>query len=467
MADLKAIPGGRQTLTRGNWNPSDESGAPEMFPGLVGRLVEISEAHTEAAAAAIAAQFVVLFGNAVGHGPYFSVGETRHHLNENLLVVGASAVSRKGDGYQVARAPFKIGEPEWEKFRVKGGLSTGEGLIHHVRDRRSGLNKNGVEEIVDEGVADKRLMVVESEFANMLKVAAREGNTLTGVCRLAWDGNEVLSNLSKGAAEQASEAHVSVIGHSTPEDLTQYLSATDVANGFGNRFLILATRRARSIPNPAGIPGKQLSELGRELRGLLERGRVVKEMQRSPEAAELWNGLYEELTTPPPGLLGTLLARGAPHVTRLSAIYALLDGSPGQIEVEHVASALAFWEVVAESTRHIFGDRTGNFTADRIREHMAPDEELTLSQIRERLFANKIPGERLRAAIDLLEQLGEFAMCMEREKRETKGRPREVLRRLTPVEVRRNRRANGVDQVGGLHTPFSTFSTFSSHPVDS
>lgn len=433
-------------------------GAPEMFPGIVGDLVNLSAPHTEAAPTAIAGQLIVLFGNAVGHGPFVSVGETQHYLNENMLVVGPSAAGRKGDGYQVAIAPFRIGDADWAKCRVKGGLASGEGLIHHVRDRRSGMKRDGTLEIVDEGVTDKRLMVVESEFANLLKVASRNGNTLTGVVRQAWDGNGVLSNLSKNSAEEATGAHISIIGHTTPEDLCQYLSTTDAANGFGNRFLLLATRRARSIPNPTSIPKDPLAELGRKLTRLLERGRLVREVKRSPEAAELWAEVYDELTSPPPGLLGALVARGAAHVTRLSAIYALLGGSTGLIEIEHVCSALALWDAVSESTEFVFRGRTGNNTADRIREFMAPGDELTVSQLREEVFRGKIPAAPLREACELLVKLGEFIFG---KKKTTEGRPPEVLRRLTPEETRNKRRSSG-DGVGQVDSKdFSGFSPFS------
>jgi len=292
--------------------------------------------------------------------------------------------------------------------------------------------KNGVQEVQDEGVADKRLMVVETEFANVLKVSNRDGNTLSGVIRQAYDGNGVLSNLSKNSAEQATEAHVSIIGHTTPEDLRRFLSTTDAANGFGNRFMFLATERARIIPSPRRIPEDALAELGQEVRRLLNRGRKVEEMTRTPGADELWSALYEELTSPPPGLLGDLLARGAAHVTRLSAIYALLGGSSGLIQEEHVVSALAFWEMASASVEIVFRGRTGNDAADRIREAMSPGDEFTFTEIREEVFNGRISSARLQAATELLVGLGEFEIL---KMESTGGRPPKVLRRLTHEET--------------------------------
>ena len=38
---------------------------------------------------------------------------------------------------------------------------------------------------------DKRLLVVEPEFANVLKQTERQGNTLSVVLRQAWDGKSL------------------------------------------------------------------------------------------------------------------------------------------------------------------------------------------------------------------------------------------------------------------------------------
>ena len=62
---------------------------------------------------------------------------------------------------------------------------TGHLKMYHpaVRDDSQGKNN----EIV-EGVRDKRLLVFEGEFAQVLRVMRRDGNTLSGILRNAWDG---------------------------------------------------------------------------------------------------------------------------------------------------------------------------------------------------------------------------------------------------------------------------------------
>ena len=60
-----------------------------------------------------------------------------------------------------------------------GGLRSGEALIDAVRDARIKTNEKGEPEILDEGVADKRLLVVEEELASMLRLMQREARALS------------------------------------------------------------------------------------------------------------------------------------------------------------------------------------------------------------------------------------------------------------------------------------------------
>ena len=61
-------------------------------------------------------------------------------------------------------------------------------------------------------------MVVESEFASILKQTQRTGNTLSVILRNAWDG-ATLRSLTKNSPLKATAPHVSVVGHCTIEEL--------------------------------------------------------------------------------------------------------------------------------------------------------------------------------------------------------------------------------------------------------
>src|SRR5262249_39795732 len=93
-----------------------------MFPGLLGELVEASVEATEADAACVGAQFLVALGAVLGRGPHVLVGETRHALNEFLLVVGPTSSGAKGDGANVALMPLLDAAHPWYP---RSGLSSG------------------------------------------------------------------------------------------------------------------------------------------------------------------------------------------------------------------------------------------------------------------------------------------------------------------------------------------------------
>jgi hypothetical protein len=88
------------------------------------------------------------------------------------------------------------------------------------------------------GVEDKRLMVVEPEFASVLSVSGREGSTLSEVLRNAWDSGDI-QTLTKNNPIRTTGAHISVIGHITETELKKKLGDNAIFNGFVNRFLVV------------------------------------------------------------------------------------------------------------------------------------------------------------------------------------------------------------------------------------
>src|SRR5262249_31932990 len=155
---------------------------------------------------------------------------------------------------------------------------SGEGLIWVVRDpieekkeiKVKGRHTGDYETVVvDFGIADKRLFVIEAEFANVLKVMAREGNTLSPVIRSAWDSGN-LRTITKNSPAMATDAHISIIGHITRAELARLLTQTESANGFGNRFLWPAVKRSKYLPEGGAINTIKFNDLLDRLRVAIE-----------------------------------------------------------------------------------------------------------------------------------------------------------------------------------------------------
>jgi hypothetical protein len=108
--------------------------AREAYYGLVGLIVEAIAPHTESDPAALLTQLLVLFGNAIGRGPHFTVESDRHALNLYLVLVGGTSKGRKGTAVGHVKRLFERCDPQWADSCVTSGLSSGEGLIWAVRD---------------------------------------------------------------------------------------------------------------------------------------------------------------------------------------------------------------------------------------------------------------------------------------------------------------------------------------------
>jgi hypothetical protein len=186
----------------------------EMFSSPLDELVNAVDERTEAHPVAVAVHYLISFGNAVGNGPHFYVAETRHAVNEFALIVGPTSTARKGDARHLGLFALDVADSLWAADRIRSGLSSGEGVIYHVRNAVHGIDpKTGKQIVVDAGVTDKRLLILETEFSQPLKMFRRDGNVLSDVLRNAWDGAEVLSTLTRNNPIMATGSHVSVIGH--------------------------------------------------------------------------------------------------------------------------------------------------------------------------------------------------------------------------------------------------------------
>ena len=374
----------------------------EAFHGIIGEWVKRVEPHTEADPAALLFQALVCFGNMFGPNSHFMVEATEHRCNENTLLIGNTSKGRKGTSWDHVRYAAKVIDSGWEHECIKSGLTSGEGIIYHVRDAQEKQGKTSA----DPGITDKRLLAYEAEFANILKIIERKDNTLSATIRDAWD-HGTLRTLAKNSPVKATGAHISIISHITKAELMARLSNTESFNGFANRFLFVCVKRSKMLPEGGGTV--DLSGILPRFNQAVKFARTVREMRRDEDARAVWCGVYKELTRDQPGILGSVLARDAAHVVRLSMIYALLDCS-ALIKREHLLAALACWEYVESSARYIFESMTGDPIADKIYEHaiQAGYVGLTRTYINNVIFKRNVASERINQAIKYLQKTGKI-----------------------------------------------------------
>jgi hypothetical protein len=405
--------------TKTPWPNMDDA----AYHGLAGDIVNTISPHSEADEVALLIQTLACTGNVIGREFYFQVEADRHHANIFSILVGDSAKARKGTSYGRVSSVVKLVDQVWADDRNKGGLSSGEGLINEVRDSMSKWNvKEQAAEIVDPGVTDKRLMVIEPEFVGALAVMERHGNTISPLLRKAWDGNK-LATMTRASPLTATGAHISIIGHITEDELRARLTRTDAANGFANRFLFPLVRRSKELPFGGDLTDSQIQHLGETLdKTLKSLPSDCPKIVMDEAARRLWSESYHSLSAPRPGLLGAITARAEAQTIRLAMIYALLDGEVtiGQL---HLEAALAVWLYCEASAKRIFGDATGDPVVDEIAQALesAGTEGMTRTVIRD-LFGRHQSGDRISAALAELLKRGK-ARC---EQHASGGRPVET-----------------------------------------
>jgi hypothetical protein len=407
----------------------------DAYIGIAGRFVRAVAPHTEADPNFMLVSFLAYAGNAFGRDAYVSVSGDHHHANLYVCGVGPTSSGRKGTAKVPVEALFRPIDDDWSG-QWTGGLSSGEGLIAAVQDpifkREKAGGKKGepirYEEVcIDEGVSDKRLIVRQGEFASALKVMRRDGNTLSPTLRDGWDG-VVLHILTKNNRAKATDAHITIIGNITREELLRFLEDGEIDNGLANRFLWCCSIRSRFLPEGGldfnEVPG--FDEIRKDFNRIhyKVKGKVV----RDAEASELWGyndapdrGAFRELSREKFGMYGSATARAASQVLRLALVYALLDGS-AQICRQHLDAALEVWRYCDESARFIFGDRLGNPIADTILEALRKTPGgITRGEISAGLFGRNKTSAQLTTAFVLLTK-GGLARC---EVEKTPGRPGE------------------------------------------
>lgn len=388
--------------------------SPVALHGLAGDVVRLLEPHTEADPVALLASFLAEVGCMVGRAPHLMLDGSYHPVLFWPVLVGQSSKSRKGTAGRRIESLCQLADPDWTRGESKGNLSTGEGLAYSIRDpeyKDEPVKENGrltgeTKSIcIDLGVQDKRLFLVQSEFGAVLRVMARDGNSLSGALRDAWDGLD-LAPMTKSNRVKATAPHVGIVGHVTKDELLRNLTDTEASNGFGNRFVWLAAKRSKELPFPSMPEQAALDQLAGAIRRAVQYGRTCSGLSMTEAGREFWKAIYHDLSADRPGMAGALLGRAEAQVMRLAGLYAILD-CQAAIDGPHLKAAVALWEFAEGSTVMIFGDNLGDPVADTIYRAIQAHGEQTDTQI-SGLFGRNFNGARLERAKALLATSGKI-----------------------------------------------------------
>jgi len=398
-------------------SPHTHRNAPQPDPiclyGLVGDVARAGSEGTETNAHAIAANFMAYLSCAVGRGVYLPIGNTRHHARLFCLHIGRSGRGRKGDAVSLVLridAALRATDDVFAPQVHRGGLSTREGLAALIHDGY----RQGRHDVP--AIEDKRLWVVESEFANVLHQGRRDGNTLSAALRDCWDGID-LKPATKSNRVYASDPHVCLSGAISPSELRGLMSAREMSNGFANRFLMIWAERSRMLPFPKETPQAVVEHLASRTLEVLAFVRAARhderehlKMELTPQAqwryAQLYRGeLHDGVDD---GAIGAMLERRAPMLLRLAMLMALTDLQT-RIDVPHIDAAMAWIQHATASVRFVFSSAAEDTKltqvqelANRVLTFLHEHGQATRSQISSECFRGKVPKARIDASLEHL-----------------------------------------------------------------
>ncbi len=445
-----------------------------MLYGLAGDVGKTAAATTEANPYAACMGFMSFLSGMAGRDIYLHVGNTRHHPRLFTLHVGRSSRGRKGDALSlVHRIRHAIDKRESEHGTIggsllgqvhTGGLSSREGLVMFIH--------NGFKQGKDEvpAIEDKRLWVVESEFANILQQSKRDGNTLSPALRDAWDGVSI-KPATKSLPLWTTDPHIAIAAAITPTELVDLMKARELSNGFANRFIIFWAERERLIPFPRATSEADLlglvertEEVLRFMKGDYPASKDNRAMTMNHEARTAYERLYRGLnaTTGSPRLDG-ILERRAPMLLRMAMLFAMTDLTL-TIEPRHIDAAQAWVMYWVDSVRYVFGEAADEASiaerqesADKLLAYLTQKGEATRTEITVECFNKHAPPGGLNAVI--AELLNATPPRIETETRPrqkgTPGSPTTIYRPLS-----QNTRANSAKSANcGSGIGFETLQT--------
>jgi hypothetical protein len=315
------------------WNSPNPRLPVEAHHGLAGLAARSMAPYSEAELTTILLHFLTAFSNLIGSAPHCRTGQARHNLNLFLILVGKSGTSCNDNGWRQISSLFAEVDPDWAACRILTAPPTVSRILKTLCEQRGD---------------DRRLFLMPQEFGSVLNNLTRENSPLAPLLRCAWEGGEVAGPGGEPPI-QGFLAHIGLAGHLTQTELAPLLGRAELHKVFAHRCLWASVQRSQFLPDGGTLPPQDRAAIVQQLHHVNDWIRDQPELvfARTPEAGELWNRTYADLTE----------IHADAHVLRLSALYAALDATP-YIDGVHLRAALAVWNYCRASSLQLFRRRT-------------------------------------------------------------------------------------------------------------
>ena len=189
------------------------------------------------------------------------------------------------------------------------------------------------------------------------KLCEREGSTLSGDLRKAYD-LKPLGNLTREHGDRTAEGYfLGAIGSITPAELRHLLDEVSIENGFANRWLLLHCEISHAMPRGDTIDDDVVKELAGSVIGTIG-GSIGSIYRITDDLAEVWDPFYVERRTgmlDESPLVRVFAHRQPAHAARLATAFAAIDGATA-LRPADIEAAIAWCDYSLDTVRFVFGD---------------------------------------------------------------------------------------------------------------
>ena len=380
---------------------------PVAFAGLVGECVHAMAEGTDASMVGMLGALLAFLGATVPARAYFHREQT---TSPYIALVGESSVGRKGTAMMRAAGllSWAFGADEINRV-VLDGVNSGEGLISELHLKQTRYASEAT-----------TALLFEEEYANMMAAQGRDGSTLDGKMRQAFDGGPLSNRKAVESRTVKPPYWLPALIAITPSELRSKLPSGALQSGSGNRWLFLPVVRRDIVPR--NIPPELPEDIAEPLR------QAHRSAQRSPlllavddAVGEALTAYSEHLRAVSVGLAADMTRRYAVIAFRIALIHAACERSP-KVHVGHLERALALTEYARSGMGWVFGQSLGNPLATLLLRHLQASGEVTATHITRHVIRDPLKRQD---AIDELVRMGFAEVVVTRG---AAGRARSVLR---------------------------------------
>ncbi|MEU1353899.1 DUF3987 domain-containing protein [Streptomyces cinnamoneus] len=279
-----------------------------MNYGPLGEAVEAAMPYTEADPIGVHAALLAQFSSAISRTVTTDKGRP---VVLWTVLAGRSSIGRKGYAYGTSRQILNGGVGRYVSARTVSGIASGPALVDLLFTLE-------METLGTEGGIDGRALIVEEEWATILK-RAKKCPTFSPLLRTAWDG-KTISNKTKDGTQEVSRPLLGLHAHITPGEWAKYVSASEALGGSFNRILPVTVERSKRLSYSANTTAPASRKLVEAYRWACAEQRVMELTKAAEDRFDQLRDEIEERLITLPESISCYLERSEEQVVRVAAV---------------------------------------------------------------------------------------------------------------------------------------------------